>query len=179
MVVHLRLGPPVRPESLLTGTLLARPKVQASSCPDSGTDHDLTHSWPKVRVSRHAKRAPGPSGQASGCVPGVYGRMVAWPSGKAEDCKSFIPSSILGAAFNWNRTFGSGFPSLTFCRLAPNLKCGYGIVAITSVFQTEEMGSIPIIRCKANPEQSQNRRFAKLGRKSRKGVWPGNQLWST
>ena len=24
--------------------------------------------------------------------------------------------------------------------------CGYGIVAITSVFQTEEMGSIPIIR---------------------------------
>ena len=25
-------------------------------------------------------------------------------------------------------------------------ECGYGIVAITSVFQTEEMGSIPIIR---------------------------------
>ena len=25
-------------------------------------------------------------------------------------------------------------------------KSGYGIVAITSVFQTEEMGSIPIIR---------------------------------
>jgi hypothetical protein len=25
--------------------------------------------------------------------------MAAWPSGKAEDCKSFIPSSNLGAAF--------------------------------------------------------------------------------
>jgi hypothetical protein len=24
--------------------------------------------------------------------------MAAWPSGKAEDCKSFIPSSNLGAA---------------------------------------------------------------------------------
>ncbi|MDP6852211.1 MAG: hypothetical protein QGH52_05965, partial [Prochlorococcaceae cyanobacterium ETNP1_MAG_8] len=24
----------------------------------------------------------------------------AWPSGKAEDCKSFIPSSNLGAAFD-------------------------------------------------------------------------------
>ena len=26
-------------------------------------------------------------------------RAAAWPSGKAEDCKSFIPSSNLGAAF--------------------------------------------------------------------------------
>ena len=26
-------------------------------------------------------------------------QRVAWPSGKAEDCKSFTPSSILGAAF--------------------------------------------------------------------------------
>jgi hypothetical protein len=25
-------------------------------------------------------------------------RSAAWPSGKAEDCKSFIPSSNLGAA---------------------------------------------------------------------------------
>jgi hypothetical protein len=25
--------------------------------------------------------------------------MAAWPSGKAEDCKSFTPSSNLGAAF--------------------------------------------------------------------------------
>ena len=25
--------------------------------------------------------------------------LAAWPSGKAEDCKSFIPSSNLGAAF--------------------------------------------------------------------------------
>jgi len=25
---------------------------------------------------------------------------AAWPSGKAEDCKSFIPSSNLGAAFD-------------------------------------------------------------------------------
>ena len=29
--------------------------------------------------------------------------MAAWPSGKAEDCKSFIPSSNLGAAFELNR----------------------------------------------------------------------------
>ena len=29
--------------------------------------------------------------------------MAAWPSGKAEDCKSFIPSSNLGAAFDLNR----------------------------------------------------------------------------
>ncbi len=28
--------------------------------------------------------------------------MAAWPSGKAEDCKSFIPSSNLGAAFDLN-----------------------------------------------------------------------------
>ncbi len=26
-------------------------------------------------------------------------RPAAWPSGKAEDCKSFTPSSNLGAAF--------------------------------------------------------------------------------
>ncbi|BBL86363.1 hypothetical protein PMYN1_Chma555 (chromatophore) [Paulinella micropora] len=26
-------------------------------------------------------------------------QTAAWPSGKAEDCKSFIPSSNLGAAF--------------------------------------------------------------------------------
>jgi hypothetical protein len=25
--------------------------------------------------------------------------VAAWPSGKAEDCKSFTPSSNLGAAF--------------------------------------------------------------------------------
>ena len=25
--------------------------------------------------------------------------MAAWPSGKARDCKSFIPSSNLGAAY--------------------------------------------------------------------------------
>ncbi len=29
--------------------------------------------------------------------------MAAWPSGKAEDCKSFIPSSNLGAAFDPNK----------------------------------------------------------------------------
>ena len=27
-------------------------------------------------------------------------RPAAWPSGKAEDCKSFTPSSNLGAALN-------------------------------------------------------------------------------
>jgi hypothetical protein len=27
--------------------------------------------------------------------------MAAWPSGKAEDCKSFTPSSNLGAAFKF------------------------------------------------------------------------------
>ncbi len=33
--------------------------------------------------------------------------MAAWPSGKAEDCKSFIPSSNLGAAFdNFFQTLG-------------------------------------------------------------------------
>ena len=30
--------------------------------------------------------------------------MAAWPSGKAEDCKSFIPSSNLGAALNRDRS---------------------------------------------------------------------------
>ena len=29
----------------------------------------------------------------------VNSETAAWPSGKAEDCKSFIPSSNLGAAF--------------------------------------------------------------------------------
>jgi hypothetical protein len=29
---------------------------------------------------------------------GVCSLTAAWPSGKAEDCKSFIPSSNLGAA---------------------------------------------------------------------------------
>jgi len=29
---------------------------------------------------------------------GVCSQMAAWPSGKAEDCKSFTPSSNLGAA---------------------------------------------------------------------------------
>jgi hypothetical protein len=111
---------------------------------------------------------------------------VAWPSGKAEDCKSFIPSSILGAAFRKDNQrpgflfglknfflFQKFFVIIQFNRRQPMkwapahkvgqaklahfvgyffeslvqlLKSGYGIVAITSVFQTEEMGSIPIIR---------------------------------
>ena len=29
-------------------------------------------------------------------------RPAAWPSGKAEDCKSFTPSSNLGAAFDFS-----------------------------------------------------------------------------
>jgi hypothetical protein len=34
--------------------------------------------------------------------------MAAWPSGKAEDCKSFIPSSNLGAAFFVRINKGNG-----------------------------------------------------------------------
>ena len=32
---------------------------------------------------------------------------AAWPSGKAEDCKSFIPSSNLGAAFKGFERYGA------------------------------------------------------------------------
>ena len=33
------------------------------------------------------------------CYNSLANNKAAWPSGKAEDCKSFIPSSNLGAAF--------------------------------------------------------------------------------
>jgi hypothetical protein len=41
--------------------------------------------------------------------------MAAWPSGKAEDCKSFTPSSNLGAALHVESRLALGFAG--FCLL--------------------------------------------------------------
>lgn len=49
--------------------------------------------WPLQRNSRGAGVWLIRSSDGSG-----FSRSAAWPSGKAEDCKSFIPSSNLGAA---------------------------------------------------------------------------------
>ena len=49
--------------------------------------------------------------------------MAAWPSGKAEDCKSFTPSSNLGAAFLYlSKKQYFPFKMPVFERMAPRVK---------------------------------------------------------
>ena len=50
--------------------------------------------------------------------------MAVWPSGKAVDCKSSIPSSNLGAAFKYNSILLRFYKHIKYNRVT----CHYGDV---------------------------------------------------
>jgi hypothetical protein len=91
------------PETPLTLLGLMSSFVTASQY--AGIAQLVEHNLAKVGVagSSPVSRSRGPGAAANAVRPRRV--LAPWPSGKAEDCKSFIPSSNLGGASRWTKGF--------------------------------------------------------------------------